>query len=59
MYELMWVFCEWANKIKAQKFVPQHLSHLKKMVKGIYLVVVYTIQVTSSSMRLIKLLSTI
>ena len=55
----MWVFCEWANKIKAQKFVPQHLSHLKKMVEGIYLIVVYTIQVTSSSMRLIKLLSII
>ena len=23
MCGLMWVFCEWANKIKARKFVPQ------------------------------------
>ena len=23
-YCLMWVFCEWDNEIKAQKFVPQH-----------------------------------
>ena len=26
MCGLMWVFCEWANKIKARKFVPQHLA---------------------------------
>ena len=26
MCGLMWVFCEWANKIKARKFVPQHSS---------------------------------
>ena len=25
MYGLMWVFCEWANKIKAQKFVPHQV----------------------------------
>ena len=26
MCGLMWVFCEWANKIKARKFVPQQTS---------------------------------
>ena len=25
MYGLMWVFCEWADKIKARKFVPQQV----------------------------------
>ena len=55
----MWVFCERANKIKTQKFVPQHLSHLKQVMEETCLTVAYTIQVTSSSMRLIKLLSTI
>ena len=36
-----------------------YLSHLKKIVEGTCLVVAYTIQATSSSMRLMKLLSTI
>ena len=26
MCGLMCVFCEWASKIKARKFVPQHLA---------------------------------
>ena len=26
IYGPVWVFCEWANKIKARKFVPQHLT---------------------------------
>ena len=26
MCGLMWVFCDWTNKIKARKFVPQQIS---------------------------------
>ena len=40
MCGLMWVFCEWANKIKARKFVPQQgqrsrISWLKHGYKNI------------------------
>ena len=28
MCGLMWVFCEWADEIKALKFVPQHIVPL-------------------------------
>ena len=39
MCELMWVFCEWANKIKAQNFVPQQDDYLYCILlfKGLFL----------------------
>ena len=29
----MWVFCEWANEIKTQKFVPQQNSTKYNIIK--------------------------
>ena len=37
MLGLMWVFCEWVNEIKAQKFVPQQSlerARLKDNIKS-------------------------